>query len=190
MANQLDIRLTPWDAELCMMVESLTQRPCKAKNGGNHYFIEVDYSLHNDPDYISAIYDAIAGRVGDRLIRITDDPDGQRLIVRIRFHKHVYPKVFAAVDNAPGEMLNGDIYTNGQNDVYALQVTLDNCERLIAFVGNGQMEVTSNGKSEFHFTNQQSVYAHAPESSYIVYVGPEHYRIVDKDNFEGQYTRK
>ena len=79
-------KLTAFDAELFKMVESLTEKPCEPKNGGNHYFIEVDYEKHNDPQYILAIWDAIEGRTGERLISIKDDPDAHRLIVRIHFY--------------------------------------------------------------------------------------------------------
>ena len=80
-------KLTPFDGALCRMVEDLTGKPCKPKNGGDHYFIEVDYSDHRDPDYILAIWDAIEGRAGERLIRITDDHVRGVLVVLIKFHK-------------------------------------------------------------------------------------------------------
>ena len=79
-------KLTAFDAQLCQMVESLTQRPCEPKNGGDHYFIEIDYSNNPDPQYILAIWDAVEGRAGNRLKEIHDDPDRHCLLVRIMFH--------------------------------------------------------------------------------------------------------
>lgn len=79
-------KLKPFDAELCKMVESLTGEPCEPKNGGDHYFIECNYRKHNDPQYILAIWDAIEGRAGSRLIEIKDDPERTSLMVRIRFY--------------------------------------------------------------------------------------------------------
>lgn len=79
-------KLMPFDAELCRMVESLTGRPCEPKNGGNHYFLVVDYSLHTDPEYILAVMDAIEGRVGKRLISIKDDPEDMQFFVRVKFY--------------------------------------------------------------------------------------------------------
>jgi len=78
-------KLRPFDAQLCRMVESMTGRECEPKNGGDHYFIEADYSEHNDPQYILALWDAIVGRAGKRLIEIEDQPDRQMLYVRIKF---------------------------------------------------------------------------------------------------------
>ena len=80
-------KLTAFDAELCKMVESLTQCACEPKNGGDHYFIEIDYRKHNDPQYILAIWDAVEGRTGKRLISIKDDPERQCLWARIRFYE-------------------------------------------------------------------------------------------------------
>lgn len=79
-------KLTAFDAELCRMVESLTGRPCEPKNGGGHYFIEIDYSLHNNPDYIAAIWDAVEGRTGDRMMKLEDKPERQCLVACILFH--------------------------------------------------------------------------------------------------------
>lgn len=79
-------KLSPFDAELIKMVESLTEKPCEPKNGGNHYFFEVDYEKHNDPEYIMAIWGAIEGRIGKRLISMKDNADRHALMVRVKFH--------------------------------------------------------------------------------------------------------
>ena len=79
-------KLTAFDAQLCKMVESLTEMECEPKNGGDHYFIEPSYKKHNDPQFILALWDAIEGRAGERLIEIHDDPERQCLWVRIRFY--------------------------------------------------------------------------------------------------------
>jgi len=83
-------QLTQYDADLCMMVENLTGMPCEPKNGGNHYFIVVDYSKKPDVDYVFAIMEAIGGRLGDRLIKIADNPDAKKFTVYIRFSKAKY----------------------------------------------------------------------------------------------------
>ena len=78
--------LTAFDAALCNMVESVTGEPCEPKNGGDHYFIEPDYRKHNEPQFILALWDAIEGRVGERLMEIRDDPERERLFVKICFY--------------------------------------------------------------------------------------------------------
>ena len=78
-------KLTAFDAQFVRMCESLSGKDCEPKNGGEGYFVEVDYSRHNDDFYIAAIMDAINGRLGERLIRIKDDPDRECLIVFVKF---------------------------------------------------------------------------------------------------------
>lgn len=79
-------KLTPFDFMLCNMVASLTGEPCEPKNGDDHYFFEANYKQHNDPIYILAIWDAIDGAAGERLISIKDDPDRTSLFVCVKFH--------------------------------------------------------------------------------------------------------
>lgn len=79
-------KLTPFDAQLCNMVESLTGMECEPKDGGDHYVIEPCYRNHKDPDFIAAVWDAIEGRTGDRLIGIQDDPERECLSVKVRFY--------------------------------------------------------------------------------------------------------
>ena len=79
-------KLTAFDAQLCKMVESLTQRPCEPKNGGDHYFIEIDYTNNTDTQFVSAMRLAIEGRAGNRLVEIKDDPKRHCLLAQIKFY--------------------------------------------------------------------------------------------------------
>lgn len=79
-------KLTPFDAQLCDMVESLSGEPCEPKSGGDHYFIECSYKHDSDPQHIFAMWDAIEGRAGKRLMEIKDDPERMCLLVRIKFY--------------------------------------------------------------------------------------------------------
>ena len=78
-------KLTNYDTQLCQAIASLTDAPCVPKNGGDHYFLEVDYRKHTDPQYILEVWDAIEASAGDRLIELKDDPERQCLWVRIKF---------------------------------------------------------------------------------------------------------
>ena len=80
-------KLTTFDLQLCSMLGSLTGAPCEPKNGGDHYFLEADYSRDADPDRILAIWDAVEGRLGDRLMSISDDPDRRAMMIRVRFRE-------------------------------------------------------------------------------------------------------
>lgn len=78
-------KLTAFDEDLRRMVESLTDKPCELCNGGDNYFFEVNYSEHNDPNYILAIWDAIEGRLGDRVLEMKDDAGRSSLFIRVKF---------------------------------------------------------------------------------------------------------
>lgn len=193
MGNCTISRLTPYDGELQMMVRSLTGKPCELHYGGeDEFFIVVDYSGHPDSDYINALMDAVAGRVGKRLVKMEDEPDAKRFVARIKYSEDKYPAIMRLdpeQESGPHPE-NGDVYFEPVPKCIALQVTRDNAERLLAFVGNGEMEIPDDGPAVFHFINAGSVYAHAPEFSYIVYDRNERFIVMDKDEFEATYEKK
>lgn len=194
MQNEWKHKLTPYDSELALMVESLLGKPCELKNGGDAYFFTADYSNHaTDPDYLTAVLQAIEGRTGDRLIEVKDDVDQHLFIVRVKFSEAQYPGVVRLPRDKEQEPTFGQIYCHKIGEIRAVQVTRGNAERLLQFVGNGEMEIEKRpgGKPTFHFLNAGgSVYAHAPEGSYLVYVGPERFEIVDQETFEREYEKK
>ena len=97
MNKHLANKLTPFDLELCNMVESLTGKPCEPLQSQytNQYFIVVDYSDNTEPLFVSAVMDAIAGRVGDRLEEMKDDPESCKVFAYIRFREFVPEDKFA-----------------------------------------------------------------------------------------------
>ena len=184
-------KLTPFDAELALMVESLTGKECELRNGGDNFFFEADYENHNEPEYILAMWDAIEGRVGQRLMELKDDPERHALFVRVKFSEHNYPGIIRFERDLKARPVKGQIFCKSMEEIVALQVLKENAQRLLSFVGNGEMEIPQDGPAVFHFKNAGgSVYAHAPEFSYIVYVGPERFKIVDKETFEKEYEPK
>ena len=78
-------KLTTLDTELCQAVQSLTKNPCEPKNGGDHYFIEVDYCNNTDPQHILTIWNLIEERAENRLKELKDDPERKCLWARITF---------------------------------------------------------------------------------------------------------
>lgn len=181
-------KLTPFDAELIMMVESLTGKPCELKFGLDHFFFEADYENHNDPEYILAMWDAIEGRTGERLLEIKDKAEHHALLVRVKFSEQKYPGVVRLDSDHSEQKTFGKVYCRRLGDTRAVQVERNNPDVLLQFVGNGEMEIPDDGPAVFHFRNAcGSVYAHAPEHSYIVYVGPERFEIVEQETFEEEY---
>ena len=183
--------LTPYDAELAMMVESLTGISCELKNGGDHYFFEANYRNHNDPQYILAIWDAIEGRAGDRLIDIQDQPERTSIFVRVKFSEQEYPGIVRFQAMRQNKPEKGELYCRQLEEIRAMQVTRENVGRLLGFVGNGEMEIPKDGPATFHFRNAfGSVFEHAAEFDYIVFVKDGLFVVIEKEKFEREYERK
>ena len=127
-------RLTPFDWELCKMVRSLTNRTCEPKNGDDRYFIVVDYSENPEPDFIAAVMDAIAGRLGKRFAYMTDNPDDKNFIVYVNFSDDEYPGMIYAPDEKPGIPETGRIYCPILAEIRAIQVRPDRAKELFDFV--------------------------------------------------------
>lgn len=184
-------KLNPFDAELFLMVESLTEKPCEPKNGGDHYFFEADYSKHHTPEYISAVMDAIAGRLGERMIEMVDDPDREKIFVRVKFSETEYPGLMQSVAKKRGNPDKGFVFCHKLEEIKAVQVRTENVQRLLEFVGNGEIEFPKDGPMKFHFLNaSRSVWAHAEELQFVVYVKEGLFEIMDASKFLKQYDPK
>ena len=174
------------------MVESLTGEKCEPKNGGDHYFFEADYKQHRDPDYIAAIWAAIEGRAGKRLMEIEDMPERGTLYVRVKFSED-NPATSVVAETPCGCPETGNAYCKRLEQIRAVQVERGNIDQLIQFVGNGEMEIERKpgGKATFHFRNAAgSVFCHADEHDYIIFVRDGLYGVIKKAEFEKEYEPK
>ena len=191
MVNEYNVpKLTPWDMELCRMVESLTNKPCEPMDGGSEeFFIVVDYSEVKDIDVVAAIVASVEGRVGKRLVDKIDKPDERKIIIHINFSDEKLP-VYGGRKVSDGNPVHGDKYCRKMEEIRALKVTRENLGKLIAFVGNGEMSMPDGEPCMFTFLNAGTVFAHAPENSYVVYDSPGRYAVISKDIFEGEFECK
>ena len=183
-------RLTPYDAELFMMVESLTGKPCVPEyHSRDCYKIVVDYSNRSDADFVNAIVDAVIGRIGERFVNIQDNPDAKQFVVKIKLSEHDYPFVIGderdrfecdpekgrLVYNRSGEKLRVIFLTNNVREY----------SRLRKFVGGGQIRIPRNEKEaiSFHFLNG-SVFLDAMETDAICRDESGHYFVMNQREFE------
>lgn len=186
-------KLTPFDAELARMVSSLTGRECRplVSDNGESYTIIVDYSYHKDPDYIGAIFRAIEGRVGDRLIGIRDESDLHRALADIKMSDNNLPELTEMREVIPASIESGVTYCRKLAECKAVQVRRDNAKQLILFVGNGEMEAPEDGPVSFTFRNAfGGVYCTAQEGDYIQFVRDGLYAVISKDDFERLWELK
>lgn len=190
-------KLSPWDWELLKMVESLTGKPCEPKAGDDHYFFEADYEAHRtEPDYLLALWDAIEGRAGKRLIGLDDDAERHVFVVSVLYSNERYPALIRCDRDETENPAAGNPYypKNGEPfEVWAVQVERESGAQLLAFVGNGELSVdpTPGGKAVFQFKNAGgSVYADAPEHSFVVYRGPGRFEVLPPEQFYELFDAK
>ena len=180
-------KLVPFDAETTRMVESLTEKECEIKNGGDYYFFEADYSLHSNPDYIYAIWTSIEGRLGKRLINIEDDPDRKKLIVKVKFSTEKLPRYYQYPKSNPDHRIGNKYH---KETIYAVQFhgTIESANSLAAFVGNGEVEIPTEGDAIFSFIDPVSgVTRTAHEGEYVAYKENCPYLIISQTDFEKEW---
>lgn len=181
-------KLNPYDWELCNMVANLTGFSCEPKNGVDHYFFEVDYSNNPDPQYILAIWDAVVGRAGKRLMSIEDNPDRHAFIVKMYFSDENYPEQISIPVKHRPNLEKGRIYKHDGELFTALQVKSENIGRLLAFVGNGTWIKPKDSPGTFSFENGAGcVYKFVPEGWYIVHISDSFFRAVRPEEFEKEF---
>lgn len=187
--STINDRLTPFDAELCMMVESLTQKPCKPISASTDcYAIVVDYSIRPEPDFIAALLAAIEGRAGERFQSVEDFPDSKFLRIRIKYSEEKLPFCYGD-ETSKGEpdISVADTYCRGEEVLKAVQVRRTDLERLQKFVGGGELRIPRcpDCKATFHFLNG-SVFLDVDEYDYII-AGKVAFFVIKWREFEAEF---
>ena len=181
-------RLTPFDAELCVMVESLTQKPCAPEPEKNFYRIQVDYSTRPEPDFIAALIAAIEGRAGKRFLSVEDYADSQFLRIRIKYSEEKLPFCYGDERNKTEPDLSvAETYCRGEEVLRAVQVRRTDLERLQKFVGGGELRIPRFPycKASFHFLNG-SVFLDVDEYDYIC-AGKVAFFVMECREFEASF---
>jgi len=183
-------RLVPFDYECIRMVESLTEIPTEIKFGGSYYFFEADYSQHPEPDYVNAVFTAIEGRYGKRLIKIEDDADRKKLIVEVKFSQEKLPQIYTFPKTEPVREAADKYHTQ---TVWAMEVvgTIECARRLAHYTGGGNMEIPEEGPAKYYFVDDVSgVWKVAMEGEFIVKEETKPYRVITKAEFEKLWSKK
>lgn len=185
-------RITPFDNEACVMLESLTEHEVVATEMDDNFTIHAFYNKHNNPDYISAIIDAARGRFGERFIEVSDEPEREMLKFTIAYDTHQLPMLAGDLETGTPHVENGNVYCHQLEEIRAVQVTRLNFDRLQIFVGGGQMSIEKkpDGKAWFSFLNN-GTFVDAPEYSYIVKrENGNHFEIWPADKFKKEWEPK
>ena len=182
--------LTPFDWDLARMGASLTARDCEPLlQNDDTYLLRLDCRDFNE-DWRKAVIRAVQGKAGERLVEIREE--GTLIEAKIRRSSEKWPEFMSTGGHAAilGQPEAGEEYCHIIERVRALQFNRFGVNRLIRFVGNGEMEVPEKGYATFHFLNASgSVWEHAKEGDYIVYRRPGQYEVMSAEEFEAQYER-
>lgn len=188
----MEKHLTPYDAELCVMIKSLTGDDIQPMLGENRITFYIHYNKHNDPDYVNAVVNVVLGRLGERFIEMKDDPEQMLIRVRAEYSKDEYPDVSGFTDIAPGDDSRGGLYCHSLEEIRAIQVRRDNGIFVSMFCGNGVLKTERHpgGKCWFSFVNN-GTFVDVPENDYIVRrAGATHCEIWTKEKFEKEWEPK
>lgn len=171
-------KVTPFDAELLLMIESLTGYKPFVELQEGYYTIDVRVGALSD-EVRNAIADAIAGRLGDRMISVYE---GEKSL----FYTVNYGEDCGALTESgimvDGEISDSNVFYIPETALRGLMVLPSNFDRLVRFVGNGSWEDRPDGNNVFHFLNASgTVFCDAPEGSYLIYVKPGLYRVATKE---------
>lgn len=181
-------KLTPFDTETIVMVQSVIGKDVKIAQSNSSFSIVADTSELSH--YIQrAVIDAVRGRCGDKLIRYDE---GKVLTFEISYTP--------GSENMPDEIRDynqvprydiGDMYVSKIDEDYkirAMEVTKENAQRLIEFLGGGFCEILPNGDCSFTYITDNGILATANEGDYIVYNEQENCKeIIDGELLDKMY---
>lgn len=187
-------KLTPFDSELIVMVRNLTGKEPGVVEKENVYTLTVDMAGKSD-DEKKAIDDAICGRIHPRLKRADythykGDIIEYDIMYNAEFEQ--LPVELRAEIETPGFVEVGKRYCRKLKEVFAIQFTRENKADVVAFCGNGIVEIprTPNVLGKFTFANANGVFQQANESDVICTVDGNVFEVVRYSDFVAMYEPK
>lgn len=161
-------KLTPFDGELLVMIADIMKVEPTVEESATIYKISVPIG-DNTPDTVTAMQNAVRGRLGKRLIMFEDVDNCKRYSVAyVDDAESMADKIRTEYD-AP-DATAGTRYCRTLKEVDAIQVDRDNLEALKRFTGGGTMTIprTPGAIAKYSFPSENGVMIDAPETYYIV----------------------
>ena len=163
--------LSPFDCDLCAMVEDLTGNPVEVNPQRDYFVLSWEQCPCDrttaDGQKATAIQQAVNGRLGKRAIA-WEYKDG-RQSVTVDYDPTEYPEEIRTRLTAP-DFTAGQRYCRTLLEVDAIQVRRDNLDDLLKFTGGGTMTTprTPDGRAVYSFHDGNGIFIDAPETWYIV----------------------
>jgi predicted house-cleaning noncanonical NTP pyrophosphatase (MazG superfamily) len=183
-------RLTPFDSETFIMIESITGKDVEVIPNYFSYTLTA-YTSKLDDDKIESLINSVSGRLGKRLSKI--DKRAYCVIFSVWYQKTTYdlPFEYSKQYTKPDETA-GEIYCRRLLEVRALPVKRDNLEKLLMFTGGGTMQVprTPGGLAVYSFPTENGVMLDVPEGNFIVLAPDGKFGKMDMQTFMANFEEK
>lgn len=137
---------------------------------------------------VTAIKEAVSGRLGNRLLKIEDKPGC--VVFDVGYSSEPLPVEIVRQD-VP-DISQSDVYCHVLEEVHAVKVERNAFEKLSKFTGGGTMTIPEEpqGHAVYSFVNEQGVFMDIPEGSWLVREASGRYFQCDAATFLRSYEPK
>ena len=179
--------------EVVRMCESTTDNEVKLFKADDVRGGRLVFYYQERENVVIPLFEAIKARLGDRMVDSFNNEYLRAGIVTFKFADVDFPQEFGDMNKKwKDDEDEGNTYAHKLQEVKAIKVERYNVEKLINFVGGGQMTIprTPNGIAVFSFLNNGGAYLDAPEHDYVVRVGESRFKVVPAKEFENEWELK
>lgn len=183
-------KLTPFDAETFLMIESITGAEPEVVQNKVSYKISVcTYNMSDEK--ITAIKKAVSGRLGKRLYNTESGINKIVFSVDYEENAEKMPNELRTNLGMPDETA-GNIYCRRLLEIRALPVKRDNLEKLLMFTGGGTMQIprTPGGLAVYLFPTENGVMMDVPEGYFIVLMPDGKFAKMDAQTFMANFEEE
>ena len=179
--------------EVVRMCESTTENEVKLFKADDVRGGRLVFYYQERENVVIPLFEAIKARLGDRMVDSFNNEYLRAGIVTFKFADVDFPQEFGDMNKKwKDDEDEGNTYAHKLQEVKAIKVERYNVEKLINFVGGGQMTIprTPNGIAVFSFLNNGGAYLDATEHDYVVRVGESRFKVVPAKEFENEWELK
>lgn len=179
--------------EVVRMCESTTENEVKLFKADDVRCGRLVFYYQERENVVIPLFEAIKSRLGDRMVDSFNNEYLRAGIVTFKFADVDFPQEFGDMNKKwKDDEDEGNTYAHKLQEVKAIKVERYNVEKLINFVGGGQMTIprTPNGIAVFSFLNNGGAYLDASEHDYVVRVGESRFKVVPAKEFENEWELK
>ena len=179
--------------EVVRMCERTTENEVKLFKADDVRCGRLVFYYQERENVVIPLFEAIKARLGDRMVDSFNNEYLRAGIVTFKFADVDFPQEFGDMNKKwKDDEDEGNTYAHKLQEVKAIKVERYNVEKLINFVGGGQMTIprTPNEIAVFSFLNNGGAYLDASEHDYVVRVGESRFKVVPAKEFENEWELK